>query len=104
MILASLEVEKKTGASESRAMMDRLSERLCSIETWMRQQGPIMTEKVETIVSQKAVHAMTNPAVQSLVPMDVGRTGAPDAQTLQFRGFVEIVKPVSGIRASGHTT
>lgn len=55
--------------------------------------------------SHKASAAMTTPVVQCSVPMGVGKTGpgAPDAQTLQFRGLGEVVKPESGAQANGHT-
>lgn len=78
VILANPEAEKNVGTVEFGATIGRLSERLCSIGSLMRQEGPIVTEKMEKIVSQQAAAAM-GARIRYSVLMDVGRARAPSA-------------------------
>lgn len=50
-ILATSQEKTKIGASKWRVTMDRLSEQLCSIQSWMRQKGSTTKESRETIGS-----------------------------------------------------
>lgn len=82
-------MEEKRPEKELGATRDRLSERVCNIESWMRQQGQNRDGEGGDDSIAAGAPAMA-PFVQCSVPMDVGRARAPDAQELQYQGVKKL--------------